>query len=178
MVKEKLEGAEAGSFVRVHIKNVPSSIHIMPGHPLISYGLLKHENKMSLMNLKLKRVNNEQYALPIKSKERLVFHVGCRRFEAEPVYSQHTNGDKHKFERFMPTNATFVATLFAPITFPPTSVLVFKRLENGDMVLIATGNLLSIEPNRIILKRIVLSGHPAKVSQRNAVVRYMFFNPG
>lgn len=164
--------------VRIHLKNVPSSIQILPGHPLISYALLKHENKMSLMNLKLNRVNQNLYSMPIKSKERLVFHVGCRRFEAEPLYSQHTSGDKHKFERFMPVDSTFVASLFAPITFPPASVLVFKRLENGDMVLIATGSLLSIEPNRIILKRIVLSGHPVKVSKRNAVVRYMFFTPG
>ena len=78
----------------------------------------------------------------------------------------------------MPTDSTFVATMFAPITFGSASVLVFKRLENGQDVLIATGSLISIEPHRIILKRIVLSGHPVKVNKKNAVVRYMFFNPG
>ena len=95
------------------------------------YGLLKHENKMSVMNLKLKRVNTNSYSLPIQSKEMLVYHVGCRRFEAGAIYSQHTNGDKHKFERFMPTESTFVATIFAPITFPPASVLVYKKFEDG-----------------------------------------------
>jgi pre-rRNA-processing protein TSR1 len=78
----------------------------------------------------------------------------------------------------MPTGSTFIATVFAPITFPPASVLVFKRLDSGEQVLVATGSLLAIEPNRIILKRIVLSGPPLKVNQRSAVVRYMFFNPG
>jgi pre-rRNA-processing protein TSR1 len=78
----------------------------------------------------------------------------------------------------MPTDGSFVATLFAPITFPPTAALVFKQLENGQLTLIATGSLLSMEPHRIILKRIVLSGHPFKVSKKNAIVRYMFFNPG
>ena len=142
------------------------------------YGLLKHENKMSVMNLKLKRVNTNSYSLPIQAKETLVFHVGCRRFEAGAIFSQHTNGDKHKFERFMPTDATFVATVFAPITFPPASVLVYKKFDDGSMVLIATGSLLTVDPNRIILKRIALSGHPYRVSKKNAVVRYMFFTPG
>jgi pre-rRNA-processing protein TSR1 len=42
---------------------------------------------------------------------------------------------------------------------------------------VATGCLLSVEPHRIVLKRIVLSGHPWRVCNKNAVVRYMFFNP-
>jgi pre-rRNA-processing protein TSR1 len=143
------------------------------------YGLLKHENKITVMNFKLKRINQNKYNLPIKSKESLIFHVGCRRFEAGAVYSQHSSGDKHKFERFMPNDTTtaFIATVYAPITFPPASVLVYKKLEDDRLVLIATGCVQSIDPNRIILKRIVLSGHPYRSNKKNAVVRYMFFTP-
>jgi pre-rRNA-processing protein TSR1 len=65
------------------------------------HGLLKYENKMSVMNLKLRRVNLDKYSLPIKSKDSLVFHVGCRRFEAGAIYSQHTSSDKHKVVLFL-----------------------------------------------------------------------------
>ena len=106
----------------------------------------------------------------------MIFHVGCRRFSASPIFSAHTNGDKHKLERFLRNDCPIVATIYAPITFPPASVLVYKQDQKGNHNLIATGFLMSCDPDRIIIKRIVLSGHPFKINKKSAVIRYMFFN--
>lgn len=47
---------------------------------------------------------------------------------------------------------------------------------DNKLILVASGNLLSVNPDRMIIKRVVLSGHPLKVNKRSAVVRFMFFN--
>ena len=67
---------------------------VEPGHHVLVTGLLPHEQCLSVLNMVLNRTNDSEIIL--KSKERLVFHVGCRRFASAPIYSQHTNGDKHK----------------------------------------------------------------------------------
>ncbi|XP_056414698.1 pre-rRNA-processing protein TSR1 homolog isoform X2 [Hyla sarda] len=174
--EEECEGAMVGWYVTVHITGVPVSVleHFKQGAPLVLYSLLPHEQKMSVVNMLVRRHpgNTE----PVQAKEEIIFHCGFRRFRAAPLYSQHTSADKHKSERFLRSDAAVVVTAFAPITFPTASVLMFKQRSNGMHDFIASGSLLSVDPDRIVIKRVVLSGHPLKIMKKTAVVRYMFFN--
>ena len=65
-----------------------------PGSPVIMFGLLPCEQLMSVLHFSIKRDVN--CTDTIKSKTRLVFQVGFRRFSACPIFSQHGRGDKHK----------------------------------------------------------------------------------
>uniref|UniRef100_A0A1Y1N7A1 Pre-rRNA-processing protein TSR1 homolog n=3 Tax=Photinus pyralis TaxID=7054 RepID=A0A1Y1N7A1_PHOPY len=170
------DGVMPGWYIRIHIKDVSQHLWAtfqQTKAPLILFGLLQHEHKMSVMNTVLKRT--PLYEAPIKSKERLIFQCGYRRFIVNPIYSEHTNGKKHKYERYFQPNSTVVASFYAPIQFPPAPTLCFKEVSN-KLVLVAHGQLLSCNPDRLIIKRIVLSGHPLKINKRSAVVRFMFFN--
>ena len=170
--------AEVGTFVKATLVNVSQDLrHHFASHehqPLILYGLLKYEQKMSVLNVLLRK--HPSCDLPIKSKDKLIFHVGCRRFVTRAVFSAHTNGNKFKYERFLRPDTATVATMYAPITFPPASVVVFKEESDGTQVLIATGSTLSVNPDRLVIKRLILSGHPFKINKKLAVVRYMFYN--
>ncbi len=59
-----------------------------------------------------------------------------------------------------------MATVYAPIAYPPLPLLAFKLAEGDDgrARLAATGALRSCDPDRIMLKKIVLSGYPVKAS--------------
>uniref|UniRef100_A0A674D5V5 Pre-rRNA-processing protein TSR1 homolog n=1 Tax=Salmo trutta TaxID=8032 RepID=A0A674D5V5_SALTR len=170
------EGAMVGWYVTLHVMDVPSTVmeSVQAGRPLVLVSLLPHEQKMSVMHMLVRR--HPSNTDPIKSKEELVFHCGFRRFRACPIFSQHTSADKHKLERFLRADAPTVVSVYAPITFPTAGVLLFKQREDGMQDLVGTGSLLSCDPQRVVLKRIVLSGHPFKINRRSAVCRYMFFN--
>ncbi|XP_038210900.1 pre-rRNA-processing protein TSR1 homolog [Zerene cesonia] len=168
-----------GYYITIHVKNVRQDLWkafrtANPNAPLSVFGLLPHEHKMSLMNVVLKRTGASEE--PIQSKERLIFQVGYRRFIVNPIFSQHTNGSKHKYERFFQPASTCVASFYAPIQFSPSSVLCFKEKKNTKLQLVASGVLLSCNPDRLNIKRIILSGHPYKVNKKSAVIRFMFFN--
>ncbi len=94
---------EPGLYERsVHIETQKQS-----RSPLILSGLLQHEQRMSVLNLLITRVqppagipadadtdSSHSHALcTIHSKQRLLFQVGFRRFYAQPVFSQHTFAD-------------------------------------------------------------------------------------
>jgi pre-rRNA-processing protein TSR1 len=91
-----------------------------------------------------------------------------------------------KFLRFFrPEQGHAIATIFGQIAFPPQNVLVFKRTskfpllsntDEGHVSLVATGNVIEVNPNKIVLKRIFLTGYPFRVHKKKAVIRHMFFN--
>ena len=160
------------------------------------------------------------------------------------VLQRAINCDKAKMERFLPPGAgqLVTATLYAPVSFAPMPVLVFRRAPlplhpsatgsaaavddvataaaiaplyrapdsmdavsaaaTTSLTLVATGTVgcacgacisrspplldapsaragavAGADPDRLIVKRIVLSGFPMRVKQRHAMVRYMFFGP-
>lgn len=49
----------------------------------------------------------------------------------------------------------------------------FGELTSGPF----TGSLRSTDPDRVVLKKVVLTGFPVKVHKMKAVVRWMFHSP-
>ncbi|KAJ1264343.1 hypothetical protein BS78_09G256100 [Paspalum vaginatum] len=173
--------AQVGSYVRLHVKNIPTEIASKLCHPsrripVVVSGLLQHESKMSVLHFSIKK--HDTYEDPVKSKETLIFNVGFRQFTARPLFSSdNINCNKHKMERFLHHGRFSVASVYAPICFPPLPLIVLKMRDGEQPAIAAVGSLKSVDPDRIILKKIVLTGYPQRVSKLKAIVRYMFHNP-
>ncbi|KAG2377712.1 hypothetical protein C9374_008797 [Naegleria lovaniensis] len=232
------------NYITLHIANVPMSMMEVvqqKKEPLIVFGLLRHEQKTSVVHLLVKRTNesvvikqaadydpsdnitkmieyhpqeeddDEEEPIPgaeieehpIKSKDELIIQIGFRTFKCNPIYSEHNpRNDKHKLERFFAPYRFLIATVYAPVTFKPAPVLMFRRNQKGPQLTLldnntivetasANGNIQdqpnldfvghgtvhSVDPYRCIVKKIILTGHPYKLHKNQVVARYMFFNP-
>ncbi|UYV69793.1 TSR1, partial [Cordylochernes scorpioides] len=175
VLAEEQEGCEPGSYVTLHIKNVPLAFYELhkEGKPLPVFGLLSYEHRMAMVNLAIEKLPECQAS--IKSKDRLVFVVGYRRYAACPIFSAHTVGKKYKYERFLPSDKTTMASLYAPVMMTPCPVLVFRD-DGCQAEMVAKGSFHSIRSRRIIIKRAVLTGYSYSINKRSVVVRFMFFN--
>ncbi|KAK4691334.1 pre-rRNA-processing protein TSR1, partial [Lecanoromycetidae sp. Uapishka_2] len=170
---------QPGRRINVHLRNVPLSFQktYNPTAPLALYSLLPHEQKRTVVNISI--TLHSEYPRPLRSKDELLLHCGPRRFIINPSFSQSgvTKNNIYKFQRYLHPGQTAVASFIAPLTWGAVPALFFQRSsETGTHNLIATGTCLPPSTNRIIAKRVILTGHPYKIHKNVVTVRYMFFN--
>ncbi|KAL6506614.1 hypothetical protein OROHE_022446 [Orobanche hederae] len=172
----------AGSYVKLYIKNVPgdtaSKLSMLAKKmPVIASGLLQHESKISVLHFSIRK--HDTYDAPIKAKEELLFHVGFRQFVSRPVFSYDSiNASQHKMEKFLHAGRFSIASIYAPISFHSLPLVALKSQgQDTSPAVAAVGSLKNVNPDRVILKKIILTGYPQRVSKLKATVRYMFHNP-
>jgi len=170
-------------YVEIELKGVDyaavAAVHASNGGCSYAYSLLKHENKLSVchVNVSTLPVYEELFGgdtgtTLLKGKTPLVFQVGFRTpFVTKPIFSEsNLNCNKQKMTRFLEPGKHTTATIYSPITYLSCPVLIYaqdpRKIDNDDaplnnnnmnlskLVLIATGSLESIDPDRIILKKV------------------------
>jgi pre-rRNA-processing protein TSR1 len=174
-------GAATGSRVQIYLRGVPSSIKSTydPVHPLNLFSLLRHEHKRAVVNFNF--TLSSDYTAPIKSKEEMIMQCGPRRFIIKPLFSEggNTSNDVHKFDRFLHPGRSAIATFVAPLTWGAVPAIFFKQTgedSKAPLTLLGTGTSLPPSSSRVIVKRIILTGHPYKIHKKLVTIRYMFFN--
>lgn len=152
--------------------------------PLVVAGLMPHETKLSVCHVSLRREGSYEEA--VSNKQRLLFATGIRTFTARPVLSpDESSGDKFKMEKYLHPGRQYIASFYAPISYPSLPVLAFALpgedpkapITPPGITLVAAGSHRGAQPERVVVKKLVLTGYPVKVHKKRAVVRYMFYNP-
>ncbi|KAF2796840.1 DUF663-domain-containing protein [Melanomma pulvis-pyrius CBS 109.77] len=183
-------GVKPGTRVNIHLRGVPLSLQQTQSPPMAAFSLLRHEHKRTACNYSI--LLRSDHEVPLRSKTELIVQCGPRRIIVHPLFSQagNTPNDVHKFDRYLHPGRSAIASFIGPLTWGNVPVLYFQRpipspdaivddsspSNSSPMQLIATGTSLPPSLNRVIAKRIILTGHPMKINKKVVTVRYMFFN--
>ena len=191
-------GVAAGTRVNVYIDGLGEDFLKSRGENKVTtlISLLRHENKRSVVNYVISL--SSDHPTSIKSKDELVIQCGPRRFVTRPLFSQPgaTPNDVHKYCRYLHPGQSAVASFIGPVTWGSVPVLFFQRTTgqpeneatteptNGpaptetasQQTLVATGTSLAPSTSRVVVKRVILTGHPYHIHKKLVTIRYMFFN--
>jgi pre-rRNA-processing protein TSR1 len=183
-------GVAPGTRVSVHLRGVPLRYQDSQFRPLAMFSLLRHEHKRTACNYSI--LVSSEHEAPIRSKTELIVQCGPRRMVINPLFSQagNTPNNVHKFDRYLHPGHSAIASFIGPLTWGNVPLLYFERTTQqadpedltstpaSSLRLVGTGTSLPPSSNRIIAKRVILTGHPYKINKRVVTVRYMFFNDG
>ena len=98
-----------------------------------------------------------------------------------PLFSDADRGDKHFFLRKAvghepgTPDTTIYASFVAPAVMASAPVTYF-RLCDGEIQLCATGSVRTVDPSRLIIKQIRITGVPYRASGNHARVSMMFWD--
>jgi pre-rRNA-processing protein TSR1 len=183
-------GVAPGTRVSVHLRGVPLKYQEIQSRPLAMFSLLRHEHKRTACNYSI--LVSSEHEAPIRSKTEMIVQCGPRRMVINPLFSQagNTPNNVHKFDRYLHPGHSAIASFIGPLTWGNVPLLYFERTTTHtdpedltaapttSLRLIGTGTSLPPSTNRIIAKRVILTGHPYKINKRIVTVRYMFFSDG
>lgn len=173
-----VEGFRPGAYVRMELAKVPCEMvdNFDPRYPLIVGGLLASEEQMGYVQVRIKK--HRWHHRILKTNDPLVFSIGWRRFQSVPVYSL-DDGTRNRMLKYTPEHMHCLATFWAPAARPNTGFCAFNTLddETPRFRVSATGTVLDVDAGsgaHKIVKKLKLTGTPAKVYKNTAFIKDMF----
>lgn len=173
-----LEGYRPGAYVRLQLTSIPCEFvdHFDPHFPILVGGLLASEQVMGYVQVRIKR--HRWHPKILKTNDPLVFSMGWRRFQSVPIYSL-DDGTRNRMLKYTPQHMHCLATIWAPAARPNTGFCAFNTLEEhvSSFRISATGTVLDVDQGargHKIVKKLKLTGMPAKVYKNTAFIKDMF----
>lgn len=143
---------------------------VPPGRPLTLYGLFKHETKMTVLNCSFTNVGEM-----VMSKSPMLLVCGFRHLWIRPLFSEDTRASKHLYLRDVDHGQSAIASFMAPTVMQSCPCSYFVE-RDGEMIFTGTGSVKTVDPCRMIIKRIIITGNLYKTLGRTCRVTMMFFN--
>ncbi|WFD19051.1 Glycoside hydrolase 2 (Mannanase, beta-galactosidase) [Malassezia caprae] len=180
--RAKIEGFRPGTYVRVELQQVPCEFveHFHPAYPIVVGGLLPNETNFGFLQVRIKK--HRWYKRILKTNDPLIFSLGWRRFQSMPIYTL-DDGTRNRMLKYTPEHMHCLASFYGPASLPNTGFCAFNTLSSDtpNFRISATGIVLNVDAgtgaSHKIVKKLKLTGTPAKVFRNTAFIKDMFSTP-
>ncbi|WFD38536.1 Glycoside hydrolase 2 (Mannanase, beta-galactosidase) [Malassezia japonica] len=177
--RKQVAGFRAGTYVRVELQNVPYEFveFFNPLYPVLVGGLNPNETSMGFIQARIKR--HRWHKKILKTNDPLIFSMGWRRFQSMPVYTL-DDGTRNRMLKYTPEHMHCLASFYGPTALPNTGFCAFNSLSPAtpSFRISATGVVLNVDAgsgaSHKIVKKLKLTGTPAKVFKNTAFIKDMF----
>lgn len=176
--RQKIEGYQAGSYVRIVFDNVPMEFieNFNPVFPIIMGGLLPTELKFGIVKARLRR--HRWHKKILKTNDPLVMSLGWRRFQTLPIYTTSDSRTRTRMLKYTPEHTYCNASFYGPLCAPNTPFVGVQIVANSDTTggfrVSATGIVEEIDVDVEIVKKLKLVGYPYKIFKNTAFIKDMF----
>ncbi|WFD30975.1 Glycoside hydrolase 2 (Mannanase, beta-galactosidase) [Malassezia sp. CBS 17886] len=180
--RTQVAGFRPGTYVRVELRDVPCEFvaHFDPAYPVLVGGLLPNETGFGFLQARVKR--HRWHKRILKTNDPLILSIGWRRFQSIPIYSL-DDGTRNRMLKYTPEHMHCLASFYGPMCLPNTGFVAFNTLSSAtpSFRVSATGVVLSVDAgsgaSHKIVKKLKLTGTPAKVYKNTAFIKDMFATP-
>jgi ribosome biogenesis protein BMS1 len=167
---------ERGSYVRVDIKKVKKKYieHFKVDYPIVLCTTNIQESSFGF--LKIKFTKHLWHPKILKTNDPIILSIGWRKFQTTPIYCMEDKNHKLRMIKYTPKFGACFAVAYGPLLPINVAVVAIQNYSNDaeHFRICGTGDLIEVNQNFEISKKLKLIGEPYEIYKKTAFVKGMF----
>jgi ribosome biogenesis protein BMS1 len=169
---------EKGAYVRLDIKKIKRKFvdHFKIDHPIVLCTTNIQESTMGFLKIKFSK--HIWHPKIMKTNDPIILSVGWRKFQTTPIYCVEDKNNRLRMIKYTPKFTSCIAVAYGPFLPINVAVVGIQNYNNdansNHFRICGTGDLLEVNQNFEILKKLKLIGEPMEIFKKTAFIKGMF----